>query len=146
MKSTVCGITFRPESTLHLEMKAAVASRLHADGFRVIIEPLFPPNRALWWSGYRPDLFAVSRSDGNTQCIFAECETNPSARRILRKRICSVGWQSPLEGKLQVHFLLVVPRGRLSLVSCSSIRRVWEVWTYEEWSGAICQYPAIGLE
>lgn len=129
------------ESLLHLEMKAAVGSKLKDDGYSVAVEPPFSPSRVLWWSSYRPDLLAFRRSDRCLQYMFAECETNPFAPRILRKRIDSAGWQSHLLEELQVRFLLVVPRGRLSRVCYPSIRKVWEIWTYERWSGAICVCP-----
>ncbi len=130
------------ESTLHLEMKAAVASQLRNEGYRVAMELPYSPSSILWWSSYRPDLFGMKLSKGCLEYTFAECETNPFAARIQRKRIDSVGWQSRLLEKLQIKFLLVVPRGRLARVSYPAIRRVWEIWTYERWSGALCKYPS----
>ncbi len=131
------------ESALHLEMKAAVASRLHDEGCKVAMELPYSPSRGLWWSSYRPDLFGVRRSGGWLEYTFVECETNPFAPRILRKRIDSVGYQTRLLEKLQLRFVLVVPKGKLSRVSNAPIRRVWEIWTYEKWSGSFCRYPPL---
>ncbi len=133
------------ESTLHLEMKAAVASRLHDEGCKVVMELPYSPSWVVWWSSYRPDVFGVRGSEGLLEYTFVECETNPFAQRILRKRIDSVGYQSRLLEKLQVRFLLVVPRGKLARVSYASIRRLLEIWTYEKWSGSICKYPSLSL-
>jgi hypothetical protein len=130
------------ESILHLEMKAAVASRLHDEGCSVVEELSRSSSRAVWWISYRPDLFGMRRSEGWLEYTFVECETNPFAPRILRKRIDSVGYQTRLLEKMQVRFLLVVPRGKLARVSCAPIRRLWEIWTYEKWSGSICEYPS----
>lgn len=124
-------------------MKAAVASQLHNEGYLVAMELPYSPSSGLWWRSYRPDLFGMKLSDDCLEYTFAECETNPFAPRIQRKRIDSIGRQSRLLEKLQVRFLLVVPRGRLARVSYPVIRRVWEIWTYERWSGALCRYPSL---
>ncbi len=136
-------ILFGTESTLHLEMKAAVAGRLRVEGFGVLLEPPFPPLRGLWWSRYRPDLFGFKRDKTHLEYVFVECETNPASQRILRKRIDSVGWQSLLLEAMRVRFLLVIPCGRLSQVCAPQIRRVWDVWTYEDLSGRVQVYPRL---
>lgn len=131
------------ESTLHVEMKAAVASQLHDEGCMVVEEISYSPLGVVWWSRYRPDIFGVRRSEGWLEYTFVECETNPFAPRILRKRIDSVGYQTRLLEKLQVRFLLVVPYGKLSRVSYAPIRRLWEIWSYEKWSGLLRKYPSL---
>ena len=135
--------TLGNESTLHLEMKATVASGLSDEGCKVLEELPYSPSPGVWWSSYRPDLFGVRRSEGWLEYTFVECETNPFAPRILHKRTDSVGYQTRLFEKLQVRFLLVVPRGKLARVSYAPIRRFWEIWTYEKWSGSICKYPSL---
>ncbi len=131
------------ESTLHLEMKKAIASHLSDDGFEVTIEPSFPPRQFLRWSSYRPDLVGVRQDHGTVQCFFVECETNPSCERILRKQIDSITWQSLLLEELQISYLLVVPSGKLHRVMSSDLRRVWIVWTYERRSGEIRKFPSL---
>ncbi len=137
------GVLLGTESTLHLEMKAAVSSRLSDTGFSVIVEPPFPPRRLLSWSSYRPDLLAVRHGESVLECCFVECETSPSCERILRKRTNSITRQSLLLEELRVSFLLVVPRGKLARVTSSALRRVWDVWTYEKQSGEIHEFPSL---
>jgi len=44
-------------------MKAVVASELSREGYGVIEEPLWPPNRFVFWEAYRPDLLGLVNTD-----------------------------------------------------------------------------------
>ena len=126
------------ESDLHRRMKESVSKALSYEGYAVFFEPPCSPSRFLTWASYRPDLFAIRASAGRQEYALVECETRPSGRRLASKNIKSVEVQMRLEHDLSLRRILVVPRGKLSLLE-SSVRRSWETWIFE--GGSFQRFP-----
>ncbi len=119
------------ESALHRNMKAVVASELTREGYRVIEEPLWPPNRFVSWNAYRPDLLGFIHTDATEEYALVECETRPGMRRILTKNIWRVELQSKIDLQPRLRRILVVPRGKLGTLD-PKLRRSCEIWVADE--------------
>ncbi len=119
------------ESTLHRTMKAAVAFELQKEGYGVIEEPLWTPNRFVSWESYRPDLLGLVHSDGKEEYALVECETLPGMKRILAKNIWRVELQSKIDRQPGLRRILVIPRGKLGALDLK-LRRSCEIWVADE--------------
>ncbi len=115
------------ESTLHIDMKTAVASELVREGYEVIEEPPWPPNRFISWEAYRPDLMGLFDREGAEEYAFIECETHPRMPRLLSKNIWRIELQSRIDRQSRLRRILVVPRGKLGAVD-PKLRRCCEIW------------------
>jgi len=120
-----------PESPLHRSMKAVVASELVRNGYEVIEEPLWPPNRLVSWEAYRPDLLGIAQTDSREEYALVECETRPRTKRLLAKNIWRVELQSRIDRQPRLRRILVVPRGKLGALDLK-LRRSCEIWVTDE--------------
>lgn len=73
------------ESPLHRRMKAIVTEELEHENYRVLEEPLAPPNGRISWSAYRPDLLGYRLERDEEELVIVECETHPDMRRFGKK-------------------------------------------------------------
>ena len=119
------------ESPLHRSMKAVVASELTKEGYEVIEEPLWPPNRFLSWEAYRPDLLGLVNTDFKEEYALVECETKPRTTRLLMKNIWRVELQSKIDRQPRLRRILVVPRGKLGTLD-PKLRRFCEIWVADK--------------
>lgn len=115
------------ESARHRSMKTIVRAELEVDRYRVVEEPLVPPQGKAHWESYRPDLLAYRSEAGVEEMVLVECETHPNMRRFGAKNHSSVWFQPYLFRKAGVRRILAVPQGRLARVDLR-IREEWEVW------------------
>src|SRR2546422_9942899 len=97
-----------PESPLHRSMKAVVASELVRDGYEVIEEPLWPPNRLVSWEAYRPDLLGIAQTDSREEYALVECETRPRTKRLLAQNIWRVELQTRSDRQPRLRTILGV--------------------------------------
>ena len=119
------------ESALHRGMKAVVASELTKEGYEVIEEPLWPPNRLVSWEAYRPDLLGVAQTDSREEYVLVECETRPRTKRLLAKNIWRVELQSKIDRQPRLRRILVVPRGKLGALDLK-LRHSCEIWVADK--------------
>jgi hypothetical protein len=112
---------------LHRGMKAVVASELTKEGYEVVEEPLWPPNRLVSWEAYRPDLLGIAQTDSREEYALVECETRPTTKRLLAKNIWRVELQARIDRKPRLRRILVVPRGKLGALDLK-LRRSCEIW------------------
>jgi len=119
------------ESALHRGMKAVVASELTKEGYEVLEEPLWPPNRLVSWEAYRPDLLGVAQTDSREEYVLVECETRPRTKRLLAKNIWRVELQSKIDRQPRLRRILVVPRGKLGALDLK-LRRSCEIWVADK--------------
>jgi len=120
-----------PESQLHRDMKAVVASELTKEGYQVVEEPLWPPNRLVAWEAYRPDLLGIAQTDSREEYALVECETRPTTKRLLAKNIWRVELQASIDRQPRLRRILVVPRGKLGALD-PKLRRSCEIWVADK--------------
>ncbi len=124
------------ESLLHRLLKLRVSNDLEREGYRVFPEPLFPPDQAVDWFAYRPDLFAVRvRSDGDDYAL-VECETNPNMYRFRSKNFASLCFQPKICQLDNLRKILAVPTGKLRAVDLR-LRDGWEIWVVGRWAATL---------
>ena len=119
------------ESALHRSMKAVVASELTKEGYEVVEEPLWPPNRFVSWEAYRPDLLGLVNTDVREEYALVECETKPRTTRLLTKNIWRVELQSKIDRQPRLRRILVVPRGKLGALDLK-LRYSCEIWVTDK--------------
>ena len=119
------------ESELHKTLKQAVAHELHIQQYNIYYEPPKSPLNRLFSYSYRPDIMGIISKNSELIVTIAECETNPTLKRTLRKtnRIKQVfSLQKRLNENHFIFPLLTIPPMKLNKVNFIEIRRFWEIW------------------
>jgi hypothetical protein len=119
------------ESELHGLLKQAARCELEKEGYDLYLEPSESPVNVLSWTHYRPDVLGLTCQETEFELAIIECETNPTVRRLIEKRLKirrQICFQKRLDQKNLFRLLLVIPPGTLRKVNTCSVRKLWEIW------------------